>query len=31
MILAKSVFAVLLFCELLYLSYLFEKGDSFDL
>lgn len=30
MILAKSVFAVLLFWELLYLSYLFEKGDSFD-
>lgn len=30
MILAKSVFAVLLFWELLYFFYLFEKGDSFD-
>ena len=31
MILAKSVFVVLLFWELLYLSYLFVKGDYLDL
>lgn len=31
MILAKSVFVVLLFWEFLYLSYLFQKGDYFDL